>query len=405
MVNKMKTKLALFILLISTALMLASCDKPLTPSNAEIAADGAVTLKTQFDKYSPDIEKISFFIINNTSDELSYGSPYSLETEVDGEWCKIPYKPNTAWNDLGYLLMANAKNTDALSFGIFDFKPTVGKYRIVKEFNGKSYTAEFELTYDGISPDAPHGFEPLENLPKDYTPEENAILHTNGMTDELREKNSAILERFIDSISSRMSDTLRIVTTTVEGDYIIHDIICEYIYGTPRYTYRVDYTRDAWGASEITTDYYRFILADDGRLHLSEYSSPKYAPDVEPISDNYCPLREIRITDSMVNNLDIALDYFEQYEKNYTSNRKTVRVMWSPQGKNYVGYTDGAEFDYSYHPESGGYIGSVESLPNKDDKIVDAKWLDDVRIEFSCNDVSRPKTVVFDIEKREFVTK
>jgi len=406
--DEMKKHILSMILLLAVILF-CGCQKPLLPSDATIHDGNEVTLKTQYTAYSPDIDKIRFLIINNTDNELHFGTPYSLERLVNEAWYSVPFKPDTAWNDIGCMLTGNAKTSDIVVMSIFNHRFTEGRYRIVKEINGKNYTAEFDISKDGISESVPYGYESIYKLPKNYEPDESVVLFTPALTEERAALNDSLLERFLYSVSSGVSDQLRFVGCTVEGDYVIYDLIYEFIYGVPRITYIHDSTRDAWGSDEITKNYYRFIVVNDGSPYLSNY--PEYNDSLSEYPHDYTDDQcYIDLFSHDSNAEKQFIEYFEQYSKNYTSNRSEVYVSWSPNGQNYIGYTDTNEFMYTYHPESGGYISSVEQFEGKYMKAVEAVWIDDDTVMFRC-EVKNPNLdgkaeyyVCFDLEKGEITS-
>jgi len=403
-------KTLLITMFLLTVILFCGCNKPLEPSDITFADPyvthhGTVRLKTQYPEYSPKVSTIRFFIVNESVDDKTYGSQYLLERKDGDTWYKIPFK-NTAWNDLAYHLGANGTTSDTVHLSMFDYRFTEGHYRVVKQIEQDYYTAEFDMTADGISDENPYGYEPLEKLPKDYIPEENAVFDSPGNTDERRLQNADIMSRFLYSISNRASDQLRVVRTTVEGDYVIYDIIYEYIFGTPRITLKYDTTRDSYGAKTIETSYYRFITEDKGILYLSNH--PTYIH--ETYESGYpSGAYEFAYYDHNADEAAVyksLIDYFNTYNKNYITHVGNIYALWSPNGKNIVNHKDSLEYSYDYHPETGGYYGSVMQVENRDGKairIIRTIWQNDDEVMLVCetNDKDKLYYEIFNLKNRE----
>ena len=54
---------------------------------------------------------ISIIIINNNDNEIGYGEEYKIQKNINGEWKYLDYLPNTAWNDVAYIIKANSQTT------------------------------------------------------------------------------------------------------------------------------------------------------------------------------------------------------------------------------------------------------------------------------------------------------
>lgn len=82
--------------------------------------------------------------IKNTSDiEYTYGKHFSLETYKDGSWYTVPFKKDTAFNEIAISLSPHKTNTESINLSLFN-KLSNGKYRIVKSL----YSQGEELTVD-----------------------------------------------------------------------------------------------------------------------------------------------------------------------------------------------------------------------------------------------------------------
>ena len=94
---------------------------------------------------------ISIIIINNNDNEIGYGEEYKIQKNINGEWKYLDYLPNTAWNDVAYIIKANSQTTKKLNLENTYGELGKGTYRIIKTVfsgNGKTtdiYSNEFEI--------------------------------------------------------------------------------------------------------------------------------------------------------------------------------------------------------------------------------------------------------------------
>lgn len=77
-----------------------------------------------------------------------YGKHFSLETYKDGSWYTVPFKKDTAFDEIGISLPPHKTNTESINLSLFN-QLSKGKYRIVKclysEGNELYVTAEFHI--------------------------------------------------------------------------------------------------------------------------------------------------------------------------------------------------------------------------------------------------------------------
>ncbi|MBQ8643017.1 MAG: hypothetical protein IJ480_12470 [Clostridia bacterium] len=118
------------------------------------APAGSVVMTTEFPEYPVGTEEITliYTYVGEPGTSASYG-PYYWEAEVyvSGKWRQIPFKPNETIPDAGgelgsttnYPECAEQAWTYELTRLDYEFHP--GRYRILKEFGGVVYAAEFEM--------------------------------------------------------------------------------------------------------------------------------------------------------------------------------------------------------------------------------------------------------------------
>ena len=118
------------------------------------APAGAVVMTTEFSEYPVGTNEITliYTYVGEPGDSVSYG-PYYWDAEVfiNGKWRKIPFKTGETIPDLGgelgSLEQYPESNEQSWTYELtcldYEFHP--GRYRILKEFGGVMYAAEFEL--------------------------------------------------------------------------------------------------------------------------------------------------------------------------------------------------------------------------------------------------------------------
>ena len=130
--------------------------EPLDPSmemETEVPA-GSVVMTTEFPEYPVGTEEIKLcFSTDVRGAFISYSEYWNMEVYKSGKWYAIPFKPNETVHDLGYILgeqweyyEGHATMIHELTRLDYDFHP--GRYRILKEFGGTMYAAEFEMVED-----------------------------------------------------------------------------------------------------------------------------------------------------------------------------------------------------------------------------------------------------------------
>ena len=168
-----------FVFILLAMLMLAGCGtdleksaygdtqdngvaEPVDPSMAEETEvpAGVVEMTTEFAEYPLGTKEITLFYtyMGEPGTMVGYGPYYwDMEVYLDGKWRQLPINGVQTTPDLGGVLgnvpedeytPAASSWTYDLSTYDYDFHP--GRYRILKEFGGTMYAAEFEI----VDPDA-----------------------------------------------------------------------------------------------------------------------------------------------------------------------------------------------------------------------------------------------------------
>ena len=127
--------------------------EPIDPSMTQETEQpaGTVVMSTEFPEYPVGTDKITLlFSTDVKSAFITYGEYWNCEVYTDGAWRQIPFQPNETIHDIAYILGEQweyyngvATMTHELSRLDYEFHP--GRYRILKEFGGVMYAAEFSL--------------------------------------------------------------------------------------------------------------------------------------------------------------------------------------------------------------------------------------------------------------------
>lgn len=192
------------------------------------AGECACTMTTEWTEYDPSVEAVWYILKNESGRDVETGADYQLETlGENGSWYQVPLVENAAWYAIAYELPAGGSIALSCHFSMFDYDFSGGgTYRIVKEVEGQTCTAEFRLKAGAaISADTPYGFAPLEDLPETYgadTAAEGDVVYTNDGV-----KNGEAVEAFLYKVSLHIPCQLRTVQDYGEGTVMVIDAIYE----------------------------------------------------------------------------------------------------------------------------------------------------------------------------------
>jgi len=257
-------KRTLTAVLCAVCVLCSSCVS-LTPSQyGELAHGGSISVMAQYPVYAQDIGVIQLLITNGSEEDLSFDSSWELEYRRDGEWRKIPFLDDIAWDDLLYLLPAGNSRVFDADLRLLNFDFPDGNYRFLKKLNYTVYAAEFSIGKSAVSAASPYGYIPLENLPKKYSAkdaEKDGVL----FEDSDPEQCSTVLNTFFAQLSSGMNTQIRLGETEDKKLTLI-DIIAQKHMGSWRFLIRWDETR---AGGELTQEYYSHMVTDGKRFALS----------------------------------------------------------------------------------------------------------------------------------------
>lgn len=358
----------LFIGAIAAVLALAACSV-LTPSSfGEIPLSGTVRMDTQFPVYAKDIGTIQIALYNGTEETLEFGSRWQMEVYKNGTWMRIPFRENTAFHDLLYILSPGSTHVFTVHTGSLDYTLSKGTYRIVKQMEGDfgaAYAAEFTVGESRVGGNSPYGYVPLESLPADYdTAYEDGVIFVNS----LGQKDSTVVDAFFSQYKMGMNTQLRLASYAGNGQLILEDILCEKKLGVWRIRYLRDETRCG---GEITEAIYSYIVSDGEEIYLSN------VPEYEKSSA--VPVSLMQSYDWIGH--DSVKAWLLQQNKVQEEFDDPLRpVYWSPDGRKMIRLAEEPlVFGLSQLHENGGEEGHMTGISQLDGmkKITSVLWSPD----------------------------
>lgn len=339
MTKKMRIFLVSAMVFLAAAVIVTVFFRPLVipgMGGAEGKADGGISLAVQFPVYDKSCEYVTLVLANNSGKTAEFGSQWSLEKKVLGQWTAVPFGPNVGFTS--ELRLLENGETWARKCYLTHFVGSVGdgEYRIIKEINDELYSAEFEIGDSVITSETPYGHEKLENLSLDphEIPVNNAVMMENG---ELL-NGEALTELLCAWNTPGMGYQMRSAYRGDEGQVVLEDVT---ILDDDKILWQSDTRRAPNG--RITQKYYSNIVTDGERLYLSDWN--EYRGDgSERVLLNFT-LPE-----------DIYADAAELLE---TARRRDILLYrWSEDGTFVAGIHENG-LSLSQHPVTGGYMGSM----------------------------------------------
>jgi hypothetical protein len=264
--------------------------EPTLLTDADFDTSGDIVMKTDQEVYGTDSQEISFTITNSSSKETGHGN-FDIEVWLNDQWYRIRYLKGAVSIYADFMPLAPASaGTQKISLAFLErflgYPLAEGKYRIVmnsgreqgiteerdgKEFinnpDGKWYCAEFRVD------ESKNEYQPLEKLPKKYSPGKAAANGDVVIQDGVVENAGKIIE-FLERARESTHALLRITKFTADGDAVIADCVFErndLWYETGWFKYRVDSSRDrsAGSGRGITERVYSCLNTDGQNIYLS----------------------------------------------------------------------------------------------------------------------------------------
>lgn len=230
------------------------------------------TLAVEWPVYDPSVDEVTLFLENLTGEDAESSAFFELETSIDGSWYQLKERESALWSE--ETLSIPAGKTAALRCLLSNYDLAgmeEGAFRIVMELDGQRYTAEFAIGESPITAETPYGFLPLEELSRDYEPEDGdgcLISSPQGV------KNGEAMDGFLKKVGLGIPCQLRVVNVAAGGGMVLTDVIYEPVNGTDRFSWRYDATRGKEDdlADGIAENTYSFLVTDGSDISLSNWS-------------------------------------------------------------------------------------------------------------------------------------
>jgi len=119
---------------------------PNTAATEDTAAATNLDLTLNETSLPANAKEIKLFIKNNGTEDIFYGADYSIEKLSGTDWEVVPAVKDLAFIDIAYSVAPGAKQEFTVDLGQLNPALDAGNYRLVKNINGQTFYAEFELS-------------------------------------------------------------------------------------------------------------------------------------------------------------------------------------------------------------------------------------------------------------------
>ena len=375
-------RLLCILLALALAAALLSCGRNLTPSAYEASdfdTSGEVVLTTQYPNYDKSVESFTYYVTNNTEEDLTFSADYSVEVLQGDTWMELPASGGTAAGNSEKTIEARPGETVSGSFSFWqypDYTVEDGTYRIVKEIGGRLCCAEFVIGIVETTVDNPYGYGPLEDLPEELGPEEldcDLVIDESGAI--IGGSEERVLD-FLEKVADGTPTMLRMVSYTLSGQPVVHDITFE----SRHFLYRRDDTRSG---GSITQQRYSYLVADGSYIYLSDYADLSYREN----PDRTLEAQILAVfTASSFSDWDSFRGVVEDMTASRLESDATMARYWSEDGAHWVNLT-ADPMDYTVTSEKYGMsrtLTQFDGLVDGGVEILSAQWLSDTQVQLNC---------------------
>lgn len=381
--------------------MIASAEDGKNRLSAEIgqeetAQSSGITMEMEYQVYEKNVPWISFKIMNATGEDAFYSEAYQLERYDNGSWETVSM--DGMFHDIAYSLPANSEKGGQITFANLEKELSNGTYRLVKEINGQTCYASFEIGDSLVTASTPYGFLPYSQLSKGYT-EKEALKNHDIVIAKGGKKNTKQWKEFIDKVALGIPAMIRVSDFTQEKGPLVTDIAYQ-VGSKSCFLYR-QYIPGASSQEDFDKSaIYSFLIADDHHVYLSNY--PSYA--LSSAGSIKSKTENIQIlADGDISEGKYVLERVEELSKWFVSGNLTTYQVFSPDGKT-CGMLSGNPLAFGYDTGMWGEIIDISDRKGIVTKIDQLKWLDNDRIALICSTQIGLKYIsVFDVKKQEVV--
>lgn len=119
---------------------------PETADTDDTAANTNLDITLNKTSLPANAKKLELSISNNGTEDIFYGADYSIEKLNGTDWEVVPAVKDLAFAAIAYSVAPGTKQEFIVDLGQLNPALDAGNYRLVKNINGQTFYAEFELT-------------------------------------------------------------------------------------------------------------------------------------------------------------------------------------------------------------------------------------------------------------------
>ena len=216
-----------------------------------------VTMELERAVYDPSVERMTYFIRNDSDKTVEFGEEYAIQRLEYGAWRDLEPEGDVAWIAIAYMLQPGGTMALTCSFDMYGDMPEAGTYRLVKRVGDAKLTAEFAIGESIYTAETPYGFAPLEQLPADYSAVSAGEMDTVFTAESVR--NPEAVEEFLEKTGLGVNCQLRTVQDYGEGAPMVIDVI----YENDHYLWRM------WSDGDVSEKRFSYIVTDGEALYLA----------------------------------------------------------------------------------------------------------------------------------------
>jgi len=375
----MKQRLFAVLLLAALLLSAVSCGAKTEDSpylEGDFDTSGEIVLRVEHPVYDKSVSSFHYYVENHTDNQLTFGAPYSIEVFKDGVWQSLPAREDAAWNDIAYVLEAGGEWSNSFSFFAYDYEVVDGRYRLIKEIEGKRYAAEFTIGESEITEEHPFGYEDLEELPEkldlsvlDY----DLLINAGG---EVAGGSEERITAFLDQVALDAPAMLRLVCVGLNGEAVLYDVI----YQNDHFLWRRDATRSG-NTSAIEERRYSFLVTDGEAIYLSDAASIR---EKDLGGRNITAGRYMIFQSSWFEAFEEIVTRVEQITKDHLESSVVLSRFWSEDGTYWLDLT-AENMDYLVSTKGYGMGRTLTEFESeKQLEIVGVRWENGTQVRLMC---------------------
>lgn len=321
--------------------------------------DAGLVLEMEHECYDASLDRYTYFVRNGTDEAVFFGEAYSLQRQTDGGWKDLTIGVPGAFTAIGYEVQPDGAMALTCSYNTMLKFP--GTYRLVKEVGGETLYAEFEIGDSPYTAKTPYGFQPLEDLPDDYSAatasDADAVFTGDGV------QNPEAAETFLEKVRLGIPCQLRTVQDYGEGEPMVIDAVFE----NGHFLWRVR------SGGKIYDSRFAYVVTDGADIYLS--NGADWENTVGRDSE-----KAFLLPEGTVERLVPAVEAMTA--DRLAGNSARYRV-WSADGVWDAGLSD-SPTEFAASSQSGGAVYDLQDWDGLETAILDLKWQEDNTLRLTC---------------------